>query len=149
MQLSFEHTYGYESRSVRMGPNPKRALILLTERALGMVPFYTPLALYYVAVAPQSSLFGNCCSAYKTRALQKEWTMRRMLDSYRLLATNIKTPPPTKTIARILSKRLGLAPRFQGKALSHYRLLARTVDASPTVLYYDHALYIEPVPLLL
>ena len=75
--------------------------------------------------------------------------MRRMLDFYGLLATKIKTPPSTKTIARILSKRLGLAPQFQGKAVSHYRLLARTVDASPTVLFYDHALYIVPVPLLL
>ena len=55
-------------------------MIQLTERALGMDPFYTPLALYYVTVALQSSLFENCCSAYKTRALQKEWTMRRMLD---------------------------------------------------------------------
>lgn len=80
MQISFEHTYGYESQSVRMGPNPKRALLPLTERALGMDPFYTPLALYYVTVALQSSLFENSCSAYKTRALQKEWTMRRMLD---------------------------------------------------------------------
>lgn len=55
-------------------------VILLTERPLGMDPFYTPLALYYVTVLPQRSLFENICSDYKTRAFQKEWTMRRMLD---------------------------------------------------------------------
>ena len=68
-------------------------VILLTERPLGMDPFYTPLALYYVTVLPQRSLFENICSDYKTRAFQKEWTMRRMLDFKTLSNRKLQHPP--------------------------------------------------------
>ena len=80
MQISFEHTYGYESQSVRMGPNPKRALLPLTERALGMDPFYTPLALYYVTVAYRVHFSRTAAVLIRQEPSQKEWTMRRMLD---------------------------------------------------------------------